>query len=92
VFHTVTPVNLARYSSKINQGFCYYPVALSALRHNFEFWKHGAVRCVLVAEKTPAGYVVQVISHDTAVVYERCETEEQAEALAGWFWKVFVDQ
>jgi hypothetical protein len=63
-----------------------------SLRHNFEFWNDGTLRCILVAEKMPAGYVVQVLNRNNAIVYERCDTDEQAAALAAWLRKVFVDE
>jgi hypothetical protein len=70
----------------------YYLHPLDRLTHNHQFWLTGSLRCVLVAQKSPAGYVVQVLNFANPLASERCDTVEHAAALAKHFWSEFVDE
>jgi hypothetical protein len=64
---------------------------LTAFRHNHEFWASGSLRCILVAQKTPPGYIVQVLNKGTPITYERCESDDHAAEQAEHFRKLFTD-
>jgi hypothetical protein len=54
-------------------------------------WIDRELRCILVAQKIPAGYIVQVSDKGSPIAYERCQSFDEATEHAERFRKMFVD-
>jgi hypothetical protein len=54
-------------------------------------WTTGAIRCVLVKQRQPPTYALQVFDGARVIYTELVEPLEQAGEVAATLWGIFVD-